>query len=302
MEKCLLLYNPKSGKGKVARKEKYIVQRLSEKYEVSVCQSSFAGHITQIILEKGNDYEVIVLAGGDGTISEGINGIKQLGKDVKVGLIPTGTVNDIAHSLKIPSTIKGAVKNILNGKEFKHDVLKINDRYGLYVCCAGLFTDTSYATTQDSKKKMGKIAYGIYGLKKIFSSKALDMKMQYENGEISGKFALMMILNSRYVAGLKFNTKALLNDGLADVILVESDSDKIKFETVLKVAFLYLHGLKPKKKYKNKISHFQTGKFKIEIGSCTSINLDGEKACDGTIEGEVIKEGITIIVPNKNRL
>lgn len=298
MEKCLFVFNPQSGRGKVVKKEKYIVNRLSGKYEVEVCPSKYAGNITEIILEKGNDKDLIIVSGGDGTINESVNAIKRLEKEVKLAIIPAGTVNDVAHSLKIPRSIKGAVNNILNGKEFKHDVLKINDRYGIYVCCAGLFTESSYATSQTSKKKIGKIAYIFHGAKKVFTTPSVKLKLNHKEGEIEGKYALMLILNSRYVAGMRINKKAKLNDGVVDVVLVENKKDIIKINAINKVLSLFINGL-------NRISHRkgiiykQLDKFSISTSSETIINLDGEKICSGGIDCEVYKEGITIIVPKK---
>lgn len=295
MKKCLFVYNPQSGKGKVVKKEKYIVEMLSKEYEVTLGRSAYAGNITEIILEKGNEQDLIVVAGGDGTLNEAINAIKQLDKPVKVGYIPAGTVNDVAHSLKIPRSIKKAVRNILTGTEFKHDIIKVNDKYGIYVCCAGLFTSSSYSTSQKVKKRAGKIAYAFNGIKKVFSTPAVKLKLTYADGEIEGKYALMLILNSRYVAGFRFNKNAKLNDGVVDVILVESNNDIVKLNTITKVALMFLKGLR--KKFKKGITHIMLDKFSINLTEDTVINLDGEKIAKGNFDFEVIKEGISIIVP-----
>lgn len=296
METCLFVYNPNSGKGKVVKNEEKIVKMLSEKYIVNVCRSNYAGHIGQIIKEKGEIVDLIVVAGGDGTLNETINSIMRLDKKPKIGYIPTGTVNDVAHSLGIKTNIKKSVKNILEGEEFQHDVFKMNDRYGIYVCCAGLFTETSYATSQNQKKRIGKIAYAFHGIKKIFSTRAIKLKLSYADGEIEGKFALMLILNSKSVAGFKLNKKAHLNDGLVDVVLIRTKHDKINLSSIFNVAKFFLMGLK---KYKNKnIITLQLDKFHVQTTDDTIINLDGEKVGIGSFEFEVLNNAINIIVPS----
>lgn len=300
MEKCLFLYNPLSGKGKIVKKEEKIVKDLSQKYEVEVCRSQHPGHIGELILEKGNDVDLIVVAGGDGTLNEAINSIMRLGKKVKLGYIPTGTVNDVAHSLGIPRNIKKAVKNILEGEEFSHDVFKMNDRYGIYVCCSGLFTETSYATDQKQKRKMGKVAYAFHGIKKVFSTPAVKLKLSYDGGELEGKYALMLVLNSKSVAGFRINRRAALNDGLVDVVLIKSKKDKVNFGAVCKVAMFFLQGIKTH--YKKNIDVLQIDKFRIDTTEDTIINLDGEKIGEGSFNFEVIKEGINIIVPSLKKL
>ena len=295
MEKCLFLYNPQSGKGKIAKKEKEIVEKLSEKFDVKVCRSQYAGNIGEIVLNEGEDFDVIVVAGGDGTLNEVIGSVMMLTNKPKIGYIPSGTVNDVAHSLGVPRNIKKATEIILHGESFCHDVFKANNRYGIYVCCSGIFTDSSYATDQKQKKKIGKIAYWFHGAKKLFTTKSLNLKLKYESGEIEGKFALMLIINSKNVAGFKVNKKAKLDDGFVDVVLVRSKKDKVNIPALARVARFFLLGV-PKKSKKN----FEVARLKnfiIETSDDTIINIDGEQADKGSFTFEVIKNGVEIFVP-----
>ena len=300
MEKCLFIYNPHSGKGKIVKNEEYIKSKLSERYDVTVVQSQYAGHIGDYIIENGQNFDVIVVSGGDGTVNEAINAIARIEKKVRLGYIPTGTVNDVAHSLYIPRNIKKAVKNILEGDAFSHDIIKVNDKYGIYVCCSGLFTSSSYGTEQSKKKKMGKIAYFIDGAKMVFKTDAINLKLTYDGGEIEGKFAIMLIINSRYVGGMRVNRKAILNDGFVDVVLSQSKKDVVNFGAILRVAVMFLKGIK--KGSTNKIKHLKLNKFKLETSDSTIINLDGEKLGTGSFNLEVIKQGVDIIVPKTKKL
>ena len=182
MKKCLFIFNAYSGRGKIAKKEKKIVELLNSRFQTSVFKTEYAGHLGVIISLHGKDNDVIVIAGGDGTINEAVNAMARLGERKTLGIIPSGTVNDVAHSLNIPTNVVKATKNILKGEIFAHDIFKMNDRFGIYVACAGLFTETSYATSQAQKKKLGALAYAIHGIKKVFSTKAVNLKLTYEGG------------------------------------------------------------------------------------------------------------------------
>lgn len=296
MKKCLFVYNSQSGKGRIKNKENKIVSYLSRDYQVEVCVSQYAGHIGKTILEKGN-VDLIVVAGGDGTLNEVINAVMQSKSTAKIGIIPAGTVNDVAHSLGIKRKIKKALETILTGKEFKHDVFRVNNLYGIYVCCAGLFTETSYATSQSKKRKIGKIAYVFHALKSIFSTKAIKLKLAYQGGEIQGRFALMLLLNSRSVAGFHVNKNARLNDGLIDVVLFNSKKDKVGLGSILWVAVFFLRGLR-KKNNKNIVT-LKLDKFYVDMADDTVINIDGEKVDRGNFDFEVIREGVKIIVPSE---
>lgn len=299
MEKCLFIYNPHSGKGKIVKNESFIKSSLSKKFHVDVVQSEYAGHIGDYISTHGEEYDIVVVSGGDGTLNEAVNSVAKLEKRIKIGYIPTGTVNDVAHSLYIPRSIKKAVKNILNGQVFSHDILKVNDKYGIYVCCSGLFTSSSYGTQQEKKKKMGKMAYVFDGAKKVFKTDAVNLKLSTDNQTIEGKYAIMLILNSRYVGGLRVNKNAILNDGIVDVILAESKKDIVNFGAIARVAFMFVKGIK--KKSTKKIKHLQLQKFNITTTDSTIINLDGEKIGQGSFDCEVIKQGVDIIVPKINK-
>ena len=300
MEKCLFVFNPQSGKGKIKKNQEKIEKLLSEKYQVEVCPSQYAGHIGQMVLEKGGDCSIIVVAGGDGTLNEVVNSISRLERKPKIGYVPSGTVNDVARSLRIPKKIKKSVKIILQGDAFAHDIFRMNDRYGIYVCCAGLFTESSYATSQSHKRRMGKIAYAFHGIKKVFSTPAVKLKLTYDGGQVEDKFALMLVLNSRSVAGLKINRKASLNDGFVDVALIRTEKDKVNLRGIFRVVKFFLFGL-PKKSSKN-IKIFKLDKFNIETTTDTIINLDGEKIGAGSFDFEVVKAGVQIIVPNSKKL
>ena len=149
MKKCLFIYNAYSGRGKIAQKEKKIVKLLNTKYQTTVCKTEHAGHLGEIIAQFGMDNDIIVVAGGDGTINEAVNAMARLSERKTLGIIPCGTVNDVAHSLNIPINVIKATKNILKGVTFAHDIFKMNDRFGIYVACAGLFKLCDKSVTKE---------------------------------------------------------------------------------------------------------------------------------------------------------
>lgn len=300
MEKCLFVYNPLSGKGKIKKNENKIVKILNKRYQTKCVQSSYAGHINKIISEEGENFDVIVIAGGDGSINETVGAVAKLSTRKRIGIIPAGTVNDVAHSLHIPTNLKRAVKNIINGEVFSHDIFKVNERYGIYVCCSGLFTESSYSTKQENKKKLGALAYAIHGIKKVFSTKAVNLKLCYDGGVIEGKFALMLLVNSRRVAGITLNKKAKLNDGYIDVILVKSENDIIKLGAINRVLLVFLKGIT--KKAMKGVEILKLNKFSVVTKDDTVINLDGEKLGAGSFNFEVKKKSVDIIVPSLKKL
>lgn len=296
--KCVFICNEKSGRGKIVKYKDYILSELKTKYEVvDYVPTQYKGHATEIVNSIYDKYDTLVVSGGDGTLNEVINALA--GKEVQpvIGYIPTGTTNDVAHSLRISKNIKKAVKTILNGKVFNHDVFKVNDKYGIYVCSTGLFCECSYAAKQIDKKHYGRFAYFVYGAKEIFKAEPLNIKIKYDNITLDGRYCLMLIVNSRYVGGYKVNKNANLNDGYVDIILIKEPKKKgLSFRSLLTIAKLFLFGLDFNKKNKF-ITYLKLKEFEVGINSKTKINMDGEKACKGSFKFKAIEKGVKIFVP-----
>ena len=299
--KCIFVYNPESGNGKLKKHKDYILQELSKKYgEIDVVETTHAGHASELAKESINKYDYFFVSGGDGTLNEVVNGMGASENAPIIGYIPSGTVNDVARSLGISKNIKKAVKNLIDGEPFEHDIFRVNDKYGIYVCCAGLFTKCSYDTKRSSKKIFGKIAYFFKGAKDIFNAKPVHVELITETEKINRNCAMVLILNSKSAASFKINKKAQLNDGEVEVILCHSHENRVELGEIIRTMLIFLRGV-DKCKNNKKITYRKLSKFTINTQEGTIINLDGEKSGAGSFEFEVLKSAIKIIAPkNKN--
>lgn len=290
--RCAFIYNPNSGKIRQEKYKDYIVKRLQTKFEVvDVFPTQKPKHAVSLAKQACGKYDTLVVMGGDGTLSEVINGIAEEKNKPVIGYIPHGTVNDVGHSLSLPCNVKKCIEIILKGKTISHDIFKANNSYGIYVCCAGLFTETSYSTRQKDKKRIGKLAYFFHGCKKLLKTDSVDLKLKFEGGEIEGRFAFVLVLNSRSVAGFRINGKAKLSDGKMDILLVKDKKTKVSLKGIFKVFSLFVCGLK------RQGIRLKLDKFRLETKESEIINIDGENAFKGSFDFEVIKEAIEIIVP-----
>ncbi len=299
--KCIFVYNPESGNGKIKKYRDYILTELAKKYgEVDCVETRHAGDATELAKNSIGVYDYFFVSGGDGTINEVVNGFGEEENAPVLGIIPSGTVNDVAHSLHISKNLKKAVKNLIEGEVFEHDIFKVNDRYGIYVCCAGLFSKTSYGTKRYSKKKLGKLAYFFYGVKELTTTKPTKIELEI-NGETIKKYcAMLLIFNSRSTAGFNVNKKALLDDGVVEVVVFHSHKKSIWLFDILRAVRFFLFGVKSIIKSKN-VTYRQASKFKIKLAEDTVINLDGEKSGKGCFDFSVINKGLKILIPRKTK-
>lgn len=299
--KCIFVYNPESGNGRIKKYRDYILKTLAEKYgEVDCVETRHAGDATELAKNSIGVYDYFFVSGGDGTINEVVNGFGEAENAPILGIIPSGTVNDVAHSLGISKNLKKAVRNLIEGEVFEHDIFKVNDRYGIYVCCTGLFSKTSYDTERYKKKRLGKLAYFFRGVKELNTTKPTKLEITVDGKKIQRHCAMLLIFNSRSTAGFNVNKKALLDDGVVEVVVFHSHPKRIWLFEILRAVRFFLFGVNSVKNSKN-VTYFQSSNFKIKLAEDTVINLDGEKSGKGSFDFTVINKGIKILVPKKHK-
>ncbi len=299
--KCIFIYNPVGGKGKIAKKKDFIVEQLKEKYEeVDVYATQCAGDMTRVARESASKYNAIIFAGGDGSFNELLQGIGDLEEQPVLGYIPSGTVNDVAHSLRIPTKLKKALKVIKTGKVDQIDCMKFNDRYAIYVVTTGAFTSATYNTPQKNKNHVGRIAYGFEGIKHNLKFKPFEVTCKGETEEVvSDGCILIAFINSRYVAGFKMNRKADLKDGELEVAIVQRKKQANFFRAVgsyIAIAKLFFFGYRARNR---RVVRMKGKSFDVDIEDDVVWNIDGEKGICGKIHIEVVPKKVNILVPNK---
>ena len=293
--KCIFIYNPKSGRGKILKKLDYIVKTLYKKFDVvDVYESQSANDVMAKVKESCLIYDAIIFSGGDGTFNNITCGISSESVRPVLGYIPSGTANDIARNLSIPRNIKGALKCIVNGGVFYHDVGKINDSYFTYVATIGACTGTSYKTKHQAKKILGRLAYIKDGVDEFFNTPVSKVKYISDTKKIEMTSPLLLVMNSKSVGGISFNKYGHLNDGLFDIILVKDDKSKGRFNIIK----TFVHGLLGGRWRKSAIL-LRESKFKIEVSDDITWCIDGEKGPSGSVEIENLKGHLQIYVPLK---
>lgn len=220
--RALLVVNPCAGRTSKRPKVYDIVSRFPKAYEFDIEFTRCSGDATRIVKEKIEGHDIVVCAGGDGTLNEVINGIMEMPKRVPIGYIPIGSTNDLATTLGIPSDLDKAVDNILRGHLNWYDVGLFNNRYFTYTAAFGAFTKSSYATPQKLKNKFGHAAYIMNGLMEWKNIESIHAVVECDQGTFEGDFAFGSITDSTSVAGLfKLDVNDVrLDDGKFELLLV----------------------------------------------------------------------------------
>lgn len=275
MKKCVIIYNPASGK--IKKKEMlqsfYDILRKYD-YDTEILYTSQKKGATSLVEKLGNDVNLVISAGGDGTLNEVVTGNMKRKKRLTLANLPMGTTNDVGNMY---GYTKNCIKNLellLKGVKKKIDICYINDTPFVYVACLGDYIDMAYNTPRSLKKKYGKIAYIVYGLRQL-KHKIHSYDVTYTvNGETyEGNYSFFFITNASRVAGMNdvyYDIK--LDDNMFEVALC-----KVRNKAEMMKMFLLLTNMDAKDV--PGVTYYQTNKFDIEFKTKPKVSwcIDGEE-------------------------
>lgn len=271
--KILMIINLKAGKAKIEKYAEEIKEKFEESnnYEVKIKYTTKENNATNIIKNYDEDYDILIVCGGDGTLNEAIQGLHDTDKKVFVGYIPVGTTNDFAKSLEVSFDVFDIADNINKYEAKEIDAGLFNDRIFNYVASIGIFSKTSYQTSSNLKNKMGRIAYFFLGVKEVLAYKSFKLKIHSETNVIEDEFLYGSVSNSKYIGGFNLfkNEKVELDDGEFEAIFVRKPSNILK---TLKLLIQVLNG----NLNNENIYYFKTSELEIKSDEETEWSIDGE--------------------------
>jgi len=299
MNKMLFFVNPNAGNSGIRTQLMEVVQMFCRAgYDVHLYATSGPREITSIISERGQDYDLIVSSGGDGTLNETVAGLLKLETPPVLGYIPAGTVNDVATSLHLSMDPVEAARTIIHGEIMDLDLGTLNGRGYAYVAAFGAFTEVAYATSQDAKKALGRLAYLLAGVKSLAEIKPIHAKVFADGVEEEDDFLLGLVCSTKSVGGFRADmVKSIdisLNDGLSEVLFVRNIRKLADLnDTVAQVLRMDLSDPR-------RFLSFQTNRLRVEFDRDIAWTVDGE---DGgvcrTAELRNHQRAIRIMVPKK---
>lgn len=267
MNKTLVILNPAARSDKASRLRERIAT-LSGAAPMRL--TSEAGDARRIAAEAVREgFEVVIAAGGDGTLNEVVNGIG--GSSVRLGILPVGTMNVFATELGIPQgNLERAWSVIEQGKVVEVDLPQANDTHFIQLAGVGLDAEVVRKTTADSKRALGPLSY-LLTLVQVAAHKPSRVMLEAEGGRISeGSFAL--IGNGRLYGGpFPVFKRASLFDGLLDVLVFQNQSHWDVVRYFQAIAF----GTHPQLP---DVEYFQTSTLRVTSSGDVPVELDGEVA------------------------
>ena len=275
--KYIFIVNPESAKGNamkiIGNIEKVCKQ---EHIEYEVCYTLAQGDATRLAQSYKDDENIIYAVGGDGTLSEVLNGV--IGTKNKIGIIPAGSGNDFYR------TVKELAK-----AEIESDVGVVNGKYFLNIACVGI--DAEVANNVPLMKKKNVKVKNLYTASILytfthFKFKQIHFKSQEKDEK--GNFTILSICNGRYYGGgYNISPKASLEDNYFDVYYI----NKLRLPSIIN---LLLKLKKGKLEQDKRTNHFKTNNITVTSEEPIRFNVDGETIENTKFEKKIIPKAIKI--------
>ncbi len=272
MKKILFVYNAHAGKAAIRSKLADLIDMMVQRgYRVTSHPTQYSGNATELIMQEGSEYDLIICSGGDGTLDEVVTGMMQMDEKRPIGYIPMGRTNDFANSLQLPKNVRKAAEIALDGQPFACDVGQFNDNSFIYVAAFGIFTEVSYQTNQELKNLLGHAAYILEGAKSLLDIEAYEMRVEYEDTILEGEFIFGMVTNSISVGGFKqiAGKNVLLDDGVFEVTLIKRPKNPLELNEIVTSLLTRVDNTEL-------IYSFKTGEIRFYTEKEVTWTLDGE--------------------------
>jgi len=298
MKRCIIIYNPESGKKGKKIDVKALTERLKKyNYNVEFMATKKQGDAKEYI-KKLEDIDLVICAGGDGTLNEVVSGNIEREKKILLSHLPIGTVTDVGKLYGFTKESMTDIDLIFQGKKKNIDVCLINNHPFLYVACFGKYMNVPYDTPRKLKTTFGRLGYFLYALKDIF--KKIDkykMKIEIDGHIEEGEYSYIFVTNTSRVGGFEnLYDDVKLDDNMFEVIFCKVQS---------KLKMIKIFSTLGKKYIKDipDLTYYRTNNLKIIFDEIPNSSwcIDGEELKHNTNVFEFkIDKSCNMLLPTTN--
>jgi YegS/Rv2252/BmrU family lipid kinase len=292
-KKALLIINPVAGSKQIQRYVVQIVRSLMDKgYLVTTMVTAGRTDARDWTARFGADFDLVVCAGGDGTLNECASGMADADLSIPLGYIPCGSTNDFAAYHDLPTDMLKAARQIVLGDQRPVDVISYdNEHFSINASDFGIFTWISYSTSQRQKNMLGGLAYVLEGVKDFKKLRSQYVKVTANNMVFEGDILFGLICNATRVVGTLTKKGKIIqgDDGIMEIGLVEKPKNAIEFQNIIK-------SIQSGELTHKNIHFFKAKKITLETKEPLDWSMDGEHYVSPLCcEIESLRHRITLI-------
>ena len=294
MTKAMIIVNPSSG----AEESENYTEKLKKQLdavaaEFVIKKTKKSGDAKEFAEEAAlNDYEAVFVLGGDGTVSEAVNGLMLHDSKLPLGIIPLGTINNVARAIGIPMNPEKAIDSLEQLTVQQIDVGKLNDRYFISSTSVGPIPESVQEVDVDMKTKFGVFAYLIEGIKALRNDETYTFELDIDGEKWTAEYSLLLIAMSNFVGGVgTIIPEAAIDDGLIHLVTLKETTAKEKLSLVPEL-------FQNKEYTKDQLEHRSFKKARIrlleDIDKEINCTVDGDKGQTFPLEIEVLPQALSV--------
>lgn len=292
MRACLI-FNPQAG---TADRIKDFLLQLTGSHRCELRATSSDVSADQIARDAVDEhFDRIIVAGGDGTVSEAVNGIAPDFDAVELAVLPFGTGNDLARTLGLlPDQLGAACGHVFGSRVEAIDVMQVSDRdsttYCINVANGGMGGRVAADVDDHDKHWWGPMAYWMTSVSRLADLDPFQVDVDYDDHSLSMETLGLAVANGRFVGGgFPIAPRALLNDGLLDLTVLP----------VLPMFELMNAGLNftlGRDHRDDRVEHFTARRVKVRSNPAMPFSIDGESSSHHDVTFEVLPSALRVVV------
>lgn len=184
--------------------------------------SSDGGSLAEVIAGEAEACDLVVVAGGDGSMSAAAPAV--MAADKPLGILPTGTANDLARTLGLPTDLVGAAHVIAAGRTRRIDLGEVNGHPFFNVASLGISARLADALTGPAKKRWGRLSYPLALARTLLDSRPFHATIVHDGESERIRTLQIAVGNGRhYGGGMVVEENARIDDGVLDLYSLEFD-------------------------------------------------------------------------------
>ena len=288
---ALLIVNPVAGRMQIRRNLTRVIQNLmAGGYMVTSYVTSSRGEATELAEQIGSKYDLLVCAGGDGTLNECISGLAKQNIQVPVGYIPCGSTNDFALTHEIPVDIAKASRAAASENSRAYDIGCFSERFFLHHALFGAFTRMAYSTDQAQKNVLGLGAYLLDGIREFSNLKSISMSLRFDDTCVEGEYVFGAFSTNRLIGEIFALPEDLIapNDGKLAAVLIKTPKNMTQWDLIVR-------SLLSGDPQCEMIEILVSDRFQIRTEESVEWSLDGESSGLRTEAELSVKQGFLLL-------
>lgn len=298
--KAHLIYNPTAGPRDVRRDLKGVCSYLKRcGWSVELRMTEKSGDATALARAAAQaGCDVVIAAGGDGTVNEAVNGL--VGTRTALGVLPVGTGNLWAKQLRTstytlinPLRLREAAAGLAEGAIHSIDVGQVNDR--CFLCWAGIGLDAQVTAEMEPRqrytKRLGVLPYAIAAVLVARDFPGVRTRVFLDGGIVRGRTLLVLVSNIQQYSMLNVARKARVDDGLLDVFIFKGLGFPYAVHHLLKViSQRYLQD--------PQVVHRQARHIEVQTEWAVPVQVDGDPIGTTPVTLKVVPRALRVLVPS----